>query len=289
MFPAPFDYFRVSSLDEAVSLMAEHEDSKLLAGGHSLIPLLKLRLTHAATLIDIGRIPDLKGIRLDGAVIKIGSLTTHAELTWSNDLQQHCRLLAEAAGKIGDPQVRNKGTIGGNIAHADPASDLPGVLLTLDAIVHVAGREGKRDIPISEFFVGLLHTALQPGEIIESIEVPVVGPRTGCCYLKMEHPASGYAVCGASALVSMNDGRCDKVALGFNGVAEIPFVSSSVAEALAGSTMSDDEIEATLEGALEVDHPLSDAYVTADFRLQLARVYGARALAAARDRAGADS
>ncbi|MFQ5351242.1 MAG: FAD binding domain-containing protein, partial [Thermoanaerobaculia bacterium] len=226
-------------MDEAVALLGEHPEARLLAGGHSLIPLMKLRLAQPAALIDIGRLAELKGIDTADGGLRIGSLTTHAELAASDAVTAACPLLAEAASRIADPQVRNKGTLGGNIAHADPGSDLPAVLVALDATVHLHGPGGDRSVAARQFFTGLLTTEMAPGEVMTHIEVAALGAGTGSAYLKVEHPASGYAVCGAAAVVGMTAGALNVAALAFNGVTETPHLAGAVGGALIGSDGSD--------------------------------------------------
>ncbi len=285
MFPSPFEYHRASSVDEALSLLAAHSGAKLLAGGHSLIPLLKQRLAAPPALIDIGRIAELFGISEAGGKLRIGALTRHAAIASSELVQRSCPLLSEAAGKIGDPQVRNRGTIGGNVAHADPASDLPAVLVALDATLHLRGPSGPRQVQASSFFTDLLTTDLGEGEMLTAVEVPVLDGNTGSCYLKAEHPASGYALCGAAALVTLDaDGRCTGAALAFNGIAATPVVAG-VASALAGRTPDDGAIAAAVAAHLAVPDPLGDVHASGEYRVELAKVYGRRALERARDRA----
>ena len=281
MYPANFDYARAESVEQAIDLLQRHPGAKLLAGGHSLIPMLKLRLAAPELLVDIGRITELTGVSEENGSIRIGALTTHADIAASEVLADRCPLLSEAASKIGDPQVRNRGTIGGNIAHADPASDLPAPLLVLDASVHLTGIDGERVVPIAEFFTGLLQTDLGPSELMTHLTLPQPAGGSGSCYLKMEHPASGYAVCGAAALVSSPD----RVGLALNGVAATPVRMRSVEERLAASDWSDDAIDDAVDAGLEVTEPLADSFVSADFRRHLARVWSQRALRCARDRA----
>jgi carbon-monoxide dehydrogenase medium subunit len=285
MIPASFDYHRANTVDEALRLLGQHDDAKLLAGGHSLIPMLKLRLAMPATLIDIGRVPDLKGIQNLGEAVRIGALTTHGEVAASELLQTHCRILAEAAGKIGDPQVRNKGTVGGNIAHADPASDLPAVLVATGATVHLQGPGGSRTVAAADFFLDLLTTDLHEGEILTAITVPKLAPPAGSAYLKHEHPASGYAVCGAAAVLRMDGPQVAGAALAFNGIAAKAVNATTVAAALVGTSASDAEIDAAVDGNLTVEDPLGDVHASGEYRVHLAKVYGKRALKLARDRA----
>ncbi len=285
MFPASFEYHRAGSTQEALDLLARHPEAKFLAGGHSLLPMMKLRLAQPPAVIDIGRIAELSGIALEGGTIRIGATTRHGELAASQTLREHCPILAEAAGHIGDPQVRNRGTLGGNIAHADPASDLPAVLVALDATVDVLGPNGERQVRAADFFVGLLSTALGEDEIITAVHVPFFASGVGTAYLKAEHPASGYAVCGAAAVVTMSGGVCADTSLAFNGISDIPVSASAVAAALVGTSLDDAAIDAAISSHLSVPDPLGDVYASGEYRVQLAKVYGARALKAARDRA----
>jgi carbon-monoxide dehydrogenase medium subunit len=286
MYPAKFDYYRAGSVQEAISLLQQHEDAKLLAGGHSLIPAMKLRLAQPIALVDIGRIAELKSISQENGKIKIGALSTHTSLAASEVLKQNCAVLAEAASQVGDQQVRNKGTIGGNLAHADPASDLPGAVLALGGVIHVSGPNGDRQIKASDFFVDLLTTALQPDELLTVVEVEAIGPNTGSAYLKFEHPASGYAICGAAAVVRLNrDGTCANASLCFNGVTATPLNASAVTEALAGKTLDDTTIDQALATNLSIDEPMGDIHASGEYRVSLAKVYGKRALKLARDRA----
>ncbi len=282
MFPANFDYHRASSVEDAVRLLGLNPDAKLLAGGHSLIPMMKLRLAAPGALIDIGRIADLRGISESEGRIRVGALTTHAEVAGSDLLAQRCPMLAETARQIADPAVRNKGTVGGNIAHADPASDLPAVLVALDATVHLLGSAGARQVAAGEFFTGLLESDIRADEVLTAVDFAWRAPGSGGVYLKVENPASGYAVCGAAAIVRQGAAA----ALCFNGIAATPVVASGVCQALAGSDLSDAAIASAVEGHLKVDDPLSDVHASGEYRLQLAKTYGKRALAAARDRAG---
>lgn len=295
MFPASFDYHRAGSLAEALDLLGRLPDAKLLAGGHSLLPMMKLRLAQPAALIDIGRLTELVGIEARGDRVRIGALTPHAEVARSEVLKRDCPLLAEAAGEIGDPAVRNKGTVGGNIAHADPASDLPGVLVALEATVHVAGPDGERSIAAADFFLDLLYTDLRPGEILTAVEVPRLAPRPGMgsAYLKVEHPASGYALCGAAAVVGiappneLTGGQVTHARLAFNGIANTPVDVSAALSDLISTAGDDAMIDALMPAAIQVEDPLGDLHASGEYRVQLARVYGARALKAARDRARA--
>lgn len=287
MYPAQFDYYRAASLQEAVSLLQQHPAAKVLAGGHSLLPMMKLRLATPPVLVDIGRLSELQGIREQNGTIRIGALTTHYMLESSDLLHRRCPLLAEAAGQIGDRQVRHRGTIGGNLVHADPGSDLPGVILALEGTLHIAGPEGERRVAAADFFVDLLTTAIQPNEILTAVEVPALPARTGTAYLKFEHPASGYAVCGAAAIVTLAaDGTVERARLCFNGVTATPLDARAVAEALTGARAEDDAISRAVDAHLAVEDPMADVYASGSYRVALARALARRALKQARDRAG---
>src|SRR5436190_8006964 len=220
MIPTPFDYQAPSSLEEAVSLLAKDPDgAKVLAGGHSLIPAMKLRLAQPQLLIDIARIKSLSYIREEGDRILIGATTTHYQIESSDLLKRICPLLPACAASIGDVQVRNKGTIGGSLAHSDPAGDWPAAVIALDAELVVAGKNGERTIKADDFFVDLLTTALEPGEILREIRVSKPHGRAGQAYVKMHHPASGFAVVGVAANLSLDgDGGCQLASVGITGV-----------------------------------------------------------------------
>lgn len=286
MYPARFEYLRASNLTEAIDLAGAHPGAKFLAGGHSLIPMMKLRLAGAPMLIDIGHVPELKGVELDGATLRVGALTTHSELASSEIVRRACPLLAEAASQIADPAVRNRGTIGGNLAHSDPGSDLPAVVQVVKARLVVTGPGGSREVEAIDFFLDLLMSDLKGNEILTAIEIPVSAESSGSCYLKFEHPASGYAVCGAAAQVELNEaGNCRTASLGFNGVASTPVRIGSIKSALSGSFLGDDEIDRAVDDTLSFSDPMGDMYASALYRVHLAHVYGKRALKKARDRA----
>ena len=286
MYPASFEYHRPQTLAEAQQLLATTKDAKLLAGGHSLLPAMKMRVAGAATLLDIGRLAELRGIRRGEQGLVIGATTTHAEVAASEDVQQACPILAEAAAQIGDLQVRNRGTLGGSLAHADPAADLPAVMLLLGARMSVAGAHGTRDVAAAEFFVDLFTTALGPDEILTAVTVPGYKKGTGAAYLKHRHPASSYAVVGVAALVELRDGRCARAGLVIGGATPVPVRATAAEQALAGQAPG----AAAFAGAADkvqqalVD-PLSDPYASAEFRAHLATVLARRALVAAAQRA----
>ncbi len=284
MYAAEFDYYRAKSVAEAAALLAEHSDSKLLAGGHSLIPALKLRLAAPSALIDIGRIDSLRGIGVGSGTIWIGALTTHAEVASSGSLARHAMALREAAGMIGDPSVRNRGTIGGNIAHADPASDLPAVLVCLGADLVVEGTAGTRKVAASEFFEGLMMTALGEQEILTAIELPPARAGEGSAYAKFAQPASRYAVIGAAAKLTQCDGECAEARVVLGGLAPTPVHARAVERALVGYPLTQQRIaEASREtvDCLAEDEVLGDVYASADYRRAVAHVWVRRALSAA--------
>src|SRR6266849_570244 len=225
MYAADFNYYRAGSVAEAGDLLKKHPGAKLLAGGHSLIPLLKLRLAAPPALIDIGRIAELKGVTVRDGTVRIGALTTHAELAASAALREHCPALAEAAAQVGDPAVRNRGTIGGNVAHADPASDLPTVLTALNARFAVTGPNGSRTVDASGFFKGLMATALGEHDLLIAIEVPARAKGQGMAYVKFSHPASRYAVIGVAAGVSVTGGKCTAASVAVGGLVPRPVTS----------------------------------------------------------------
>ena len=288
MFAPNFDYYRASSVADAGRLLAEHPGAKLLAGGHSLIPLLKLRLAAPSAVIDIGRIAELRGVAAGGDGLRIGALTTHAEIAASSDVQRHAAALAEAAGQIGDPAVRNRGTIGGNLAHADPASDLPTVLAALGATLSIVGPGGERSVAADGFFQGLMMTALGENEVLTAITVPAAGAGSGSAYAKFPHPASRYAVVGAAASVTASNGSCSGASVAVGGLTPAPVRCAGVEGALSGQALTADTIAAAAEAvAGDVgDDLIGDVFASADYRKAVASVYVRNALAAAAERAG---
>ena len=288
MFAANFDYYRASSVADAGKLLAEHPGAKLLAGGHSLIPLLKLRLAAPSAVIDIGRVDELRGISVGSDGLRIGALTTHAEIAASSDVRQHAAALAEAAGQIGDPAVRNRGTIGGNLAHADPASDLPTVLAALGATLSVVGPGGERSVAADGFFQGLMMTALGENEVLTAITVPAGGAGSGSAYAKFPHPASRYAVVGAAACITASNGTCSGASVAVGGLTPAPVRCAGVEGALSGQALTADTIAAAAEAvAGDVgDDLIGDVFASADYRKAVASVYVRRALTAAAERAG---
>lgn len=280
MYAPEFDYYRAGSVSEAAGLLKKYPGAKLLAGGHSLIPLLKLRLAAPTALIDIGRIRELRGITVKNGTVQIGAMTTHAELASSSQLAETCRVLAQAAAGIGDPAVRNRGTIGGNVAHADPASDLPTVLVALDAKLSVAGPDGTRTLNASDFFQGMMATALKEHEILTGIEFPAQASGQTSAYAKFAHPASRYAVIGVAAVLTSSSGKCSAARVVIGGMVPKPVRASSVERALTGQQLSAENI-AKAAGQVSQDlgsDVLGDIFASEDYRRAVAPVWVKRAL-----------
>jgi aerobic carbon-monoxide dehydrogenase medium subunit len=281
-----FEYHAPSTIQEAISLLTQYGgEAKILAGGHSPLPIMNLRLAQPRALIDIGKIPGLSGIREENGTIVIGAMTTHYTVESSSLLKDKVPILPEAAAVIGDVQVRNRGTIGGSIAHADPAGDFPAVAVALDMQLKAVGPRGERAIGAREFFVDILTTALQPDEILTEIRVPAFAPRTGSAYAKMANPASGYAVIGAAVVVTVDgNGACQKASVGLNGVTGKPVAAVAVEQALVGKRLNDQTIQEAAAKAADGLEPLGDIFASATYRAHLARVYTKRALARASER-----
>ncbi|MGH9670699.1 MAG: FAD binding domain-containing protein [Terriglobales bacterium] len=283
MIPAAFEYESPRTLGEALALLASRADAKLLAGGHSLLPAMKLRVAAPATLIDLGRIAGLSYVRNAGENIAIGAMTTHAEIAASQLLHGMSPLLAETAARIGDVQVRNRGTIGGSLAHADPAADYPAAILALNAEMVAMSEKGERVIPARKFFTGLMGTALRADEILTEIRIPKTAG-AGTAYKKFHHPASGFAVVGVAAVVKLRGGNIESAAVGITGVGQNAYRASGVEAALRGKPLS--AIGKASEKAAEKVEALSDTYASADYRRHLAQVFARRALEAAARAAG---
>jgi carbon-monoxide dehydrogenase medium subunit len=268
MIPASFDYEVASSVDHALELLGSGRDAKLIAGGHSLLPLMKLRFARPELLVDIGRLSDLAGVREHDGGLAIGALTRHHDLATNALVRERCAVLAETAAEIGDPQVRHRGTIGGSLAHGDPAADLGTVLLALDAELVVRGADGERVLPAQDFFRGMWETALGPKEVLTEIRVP---PATGS-YLKFQRRAQDWATVGVAAV------RVDSVRVGLTNMGLTPLRAAGVEEALAGGAAPAEAAARAPEGT----DPPTDTVATADYRRHLAQVLTARALGALR-------
>jgi aerobic carbon-monoxide dehydrogenase medium subunit len=280
MIPAAFDYVRPTTLDEALGLLAKHgEDAKVLAGGHSLIPAMKLRLSQPKVLVDIGRIGDLHSIGERDGKIAIGALTTHHEIESSDLLGRSCPLLPEVAGKIGDVQVRNKGTIGGSCVHADPAGDWPAAMLALDAEFEIAGPHGSRTVSAKDFFVDMLTSAVTSDEILKLIHLPATAKTVA--YVKFAQKASGFAIAGVAAVV---DKARKSVAVAVTGEAAKAYRAADTESSLRGLELSEATIATAAQKAADQVDPLSDIHASAEFRAHLACVQAKRALAVAASR-----
>jgi len=287
MHPYPFTYHRPASIEDALSLLGQFGDSgKLLAGGHSLLPVMKLRLAQPEHLIDITGLSDLAGVSLEGDVVSIGALTTHHQLATDAILATSAGLLAEIAHVVGDQQVRNRGTLGGALAHADPAADYPAGVLALDAEIVARGPNGERTIPIDEFFVGFLTTALEPDEILTSIRVPALAANTGYRYEKLQNPASGYAIVGVAAVVTLDaNGNVSAARIGVTGAGDMAYRPQAVENALVGTIPTVDSVKAAAESAVDGIELLSDIHAPADYRARVTKNLVRRAVLKAVERA----
>ena len=271
----PFDYEKVNTIDEALAALL-HDDTKRLAGGHSLIPAMKLRLSHPSKLVDIGGITELKGIKEEDGEIVIGAMATHADIVSDSVIKNKLPFFAEGGSLIGDLQVRNHGTIGGSLAHADPAADWPAMVLAADAAIEVRSGSGKRRIKAVDFFTGLFTTALQDGEIITSIRIPVPAGGTKTTYQKFEQPASGFAIVGC-AIMRFADGKTN---IAFTGVSDNAFRDSDAENAIGGNPLNETSIGAAVDNALKNVRVLGDNFASATYRKHLAKVYLKKALQA---------
>lgn len=289
MIPSAFEYVAPSSLSEASAFLAAHPDeAKLLAGGHSLIPLMKLRLAGPKYLVDLQHVPGLKGIRRIGDALEIGALTTHYEIESSPLVREVLPVLAETAATIGDVQVRNRGTIGGSLAHADPAADYPATILALDAEITATGTKGSRTIKASDLFVDVLTTSLQPDEVITQVRVPIPAAGSGASYQKFPHPASRYAIVGVAAVVRLNaDGRCASAAIGITGAGSKAERATAAERSLVGSTLDEAALRKAGAAAAEAIEPVGDIHASAEYRRHLVQEFTVRALRAAQARARA--
>lgn len=277
MYPAAFSYMRATSVSDAIRLLSEHgDDAKLLAGGHSLLPAMKLRLAQPGTLIDIGGLQELKGITLDGGTLVIGAATPHRAIERSAVVAEHCPLLADVAPHIGDVQVRARGTIGGSLAHADPAGDWPAAILALDADLVVVGPNGQRTIPAQEFFQEILTTALASNEVLTSIRI--ANPWRAGAYEKMHNPASGYAIVGVAAAAQQAQGVVQRIGIGITGAAGVPTRATAAEQLLVGAAPSAQAIAAAADHAADGLTCLEDIHASPTYREHLVRVLTRRAL-----------
>ena len=275
MIPAPFDYEVAESVEHAIELLGSKEDAKLLAGGHSLLPLMKFRLARPATLVDIGRVSGLAGVSDSGEHLTIGALTRHHDLAHDALVREHCPILAYTAALVGDRQVRHRGTIGGSLAHGDPASDLPTIALTLDAQIVMRGPNGERAVAASEFFRGFYETALEPNDVITEIRMPKTGAARWS-YVKFRQRALDWATVGVAAVVEAGNGTIESARIGLTNMGQTPLRAAAAEQALAGAPR--DGVAAAASKADEGTDPPADTCASSDFRRHLSRVLTARAV-----------
>ena len=285
MFPSDFEYAAPATIQEALDLLSQNPEAKVLAGGHSLLPTMKLRLASPAMLVDIGKIPELKGIRANGSVT-IGAYTTYHELETSQELAQRVPMLVECAKNIGDPQVRNRGTIGGALAHSDPAADMTAVVLALGADIKAVGPNGERTIAVDNFFVDMLQSALEEGELLTEITVPQMSGKVGMAYEKFKHPASGYAIVGVAALVQLDDsGTISACRIAVTGAGPKAQRATAAENLLLSHQATSDEIAAAAAQASSGLDFIGDISASEEYRAHLTQVLAKRALTKALERA----
>jgi len=289
MYPAAFDYHAPKNVKEALGLLGKlKDDAKILAGGHSLIPMMKLRLAQPKHQIDLGKVPGLSGIKADGKALVIGAMTTHWEVESSSAVKSKLPVLAEVASVIGDPAVRNKGTIGGSLAHADPAADWPAAMIALGAEMVCEGPKGKRKVGVDQWFLGLMATALKEREILVQVRVPLLPAGSGAAYMKFPHPASRFAVVGACAALTLDkQGVCSKAGVGVTGAGTRAVRAKGVEAALVGKRLDAATIEAAAQKAADGVDVQADLQGSVEYKSHLCRVFAKRAITEAVRRAGA--
>jgi aerobic carbon-monoxide dehydrogenase medium subunit len=282
MYPAAFEYHTPGSIKEALELLGRHKDeAKILAGGHSLLPAMKFRLARPGHLVDLRKVPGLTGIKEDGGMLVIGAMTTHYAIESSPVVKAKCPVLAQTAAMIGDPMVRNMGTIGGSLAHADPAADYPATIIALGAEMVAEGPKGKRTIKADDFFKGLMTTAVGADEILTEVRVPVCGPTVGAAYLKFPHPASRFAVVGVAAVLTMDGNKVGKASVGITGAGTRAVRAKGVEAGLAGKTLDAATIQAAAEKAPDGVDVQADLQGSVDYKKHLLKVFAKRAVEAA--------
>ena len=282
MIPASFDYIAATSVDDVVAALAEHgEDAKVLAGGHSLLPLMKLRFAVPSVVVDIGRVDELKGVTDAGDHLAIGAGTTHHEVVHDALVREHCGLLAEATSMVGDAQVRHRGTLGGATAHGDSAGDLPAVVSALGGTFVAQGPNGRREIAASDFFVGYLETALAPDEVLVQVKIPKYDSSWGFAYEKFNRVAQAWAIVGAAAMVRRDNGSIAEARVGLTNMGSVPVRAAATEEALAGADRTPSTIAEAAGHAADGTEPPADLSAQPDYRQHLARVLTGRAVARA--------
>lgn len=292
MFPAQFDYYKASSVSEALDLMEEHsdEDPELLAGGHSLLPTMKSGLASPGAIVDISGIDDISGIQTNGNDTTIGAMTNYVDVVDSSSVAENAAVFSDAVSQVGDVQVRNRGTIGGNLAHADPASDLPAAAIAADATIVVEGRDGEREVPVDDFFLGMYTTDVGEDELLTGVRLPNA-PDTGGAYAKKPSPSSGYAMVGVAAAVDVDGDEVTGARVAANGVMDHGVRLEPVEDELVGGSADEDAIAAAADHAgddLDEMMMMEDVQASAEFRAHLLTVYTKRALGTAIDRARGD-
>jgi carbon-monoxide dehydrogenase medium subunit len=288
MYPAAFEYHTPGSVQEALGLLGKLDDAKILAGGHSLVPMMKLRLAQPKHLIDLRKVPGLSGIKEEGGTIVIGAMTTHWEVESSKLLQAKCPVLSDTAKIIGDPAVRNKGTVGGSLAHADPAADMPATVIALGAEFVCQGPKNKRTVKVDDWFQGLMATALGEDELLVEIRVPALTPGTGAAYMKFAHPASRFAIVGAAAVVTIDkQGTCTRAGVGITGAGTKAVRAKGVEAGLVGKRLDAATIEAAAQKAADGVDVQADLQGSVEYKSHLCRVFARRAIEAAAKKATA--
>jgi aerobic carbon-monoxide dehydrogenase medium subunit len=286
MIPGAFAYHRPSSVKEAVGLLAQFgDDGRALAGGHSLVPMMKLRLATPANLVDLGGIADLKGVRADGNDIVIGAMTTQHDVIGSQLLGDKIPILRETSEQIADPQVRYLGTFGGNVANGDPGNDMPAVMLTLNATYHVMGKRGERRIAAREFYQGAYFTALEAGDVLTAVRIPIPAAGHGYAYEKLKRKVGDYATAAAAVVLTMSGGKVGSCSIGLTNVAETPLWAQEAARILTGSALDAATVKRAVAAAEAITAPATDARGPAQYRTKMAGVMLSRALARAKSRA----
>lgn len=286
MIPGAFNYHRPATVSEAVKLLSTlGEDARPLAGGHSLIPMMKLRLATPEHLIDLHGIGDLKGIRRDGDRIVIGAMATQHDLLASKEIAEALPILHEAALLVADPQVRYRGTVGGNVANGDPGNDMPALMMTLGASYHLQGPDGERDVAAADFYQGAYFTSLEPGELLTSVSVPVPPSGHGYAYEKLKRKVGDYATAAAAVVLTMEGGKVKTCAIGLTNLSEMPLLADAAAQAVVGTTLDEAALKAAADAARAIMEPASDGRGTAEYRTHVGGIMVARALKRAGERA----
>jgi carbon-monoxide dehydrogenase medium subunit len=278
MIPSGFEYHKATSIADAIAKLRDNEDAKLLAGGHSLLPMMKLRFSEAPYLVDINGIDGLKGIRIDGDTITIGAMTTESELIRSGILQQYCPLLVEAAKLVADPQVRNRGTIGGDVAHGDPGNDHPAVMLALDAHLVIHGPDGERTVPANGFFLGTYWTALEEFEILVAIKVPALKSGTGHGYNKLKRKTGDYAVAGSAVVVEMNGDIVRDIRIGLTNVAPMAIRAEAAEDLIRGKQIDDVLLKSVEKAIVEACDPAVDLRGDEEYKSHMAAIMARRSI-----------